>query len=79
MAQDDGRFQWPRWLGPVVKTVIRVSAAVVLAACVFVGVLAVGRVMNAMSPSRDTTVPAVGVVLFLLASAGLVISRRARR
>ena len=80
VPKDDGLFEWPRWLGPVTKKLLQASAVVVLVGCTLLAVLVlVGAVMNAMVPRRDTTVPAVGVVLVVVASGGLVISRLARR
>jgi Zn-dependent alcohol dehydrogenase len=80
MPEDDGLFEWPRWLGPAIKRLFQVSAVLVLVGCALVAtLLAVGAVMNAIAPRRDTTVAAVGVVLVVLATVGFIVSRMARR
>lgn len=80
MPENDGLFEWPRWLWPVTKKLFQVSAVLALIGCAFLAVLvAAGAVMNAIAPRRDTTVPAVGVVLVVLGGFGFFLSRAARR
>lgn len=77
---DDGLFEWPKWLGPVAKKLMRIAGVLIVVTLgFFLVLLAVGVAMNVIAPHRDTTVPMVGVILVILGAIGLVLSRRARR
>lgn len=80
MSEDDGLFEWPRWLVPLLRSVGKGLVGLVAFVVVAILVMIVAMLMmNAVAPTRDTTVPAVGVGIAVVAIAGLAITWKVRR